>query len=191
MRSTVPGYATLLAAVGEDTEGLDVAPTNSGFGSFGGDLIVASEGSGLLRAITPGGHVTVVNPNAPIGGAEMLSFVPQNLGASGSSLEGFYASNYTPNVVFASASQFSPYLGDVIVTGEFSHVVTDVHWNGSAFVMTNIGTFPNQPEDGIFVTAAIVNPGGGGGGSVPEPASVLLMGGGFALLGLLGRRRPA
>ncbi len=80
-RVTSSGAATLLASTGEDTEGLDIAPLGV-FGPNAGQLFVASEGSGLIRAISPAGVITV----------------------------------------------------------------------------TTIGSFPNQPEDGIFVTAAIVNP---------------------------------
>lgn len=47
------GVATLLANVGEDAEGLSFAPQSFG-GYAAGTLFVASEGSGSLRAITPG-----------------------------------------------------------------------------------------------------------------------------------------
>ena len=170
------GAATLLASTGEDTEGLDIAPLGT-FGPYAGQLIVASEGSGLLRAITTAGVVTIINPNNPIPGAEELTFVPLNLGASGNPVEGFYGANYTPNVIKGDASEFASMLGDIIVTGEFSHIVWNVHWNGSAPVNTNIGSFPNQPEDGIFVTAAIINPCPPGEvcNNVPEPDSVALL----------------
>jgi hypothetical protein len=170
------GAATLLASVGEDTEGLDIAPLGT-FGPYAGQLIVASEGSGLLRAITTGGIVTVINPNSPIAGAEELTFVPLNLGASGNPVEGFYGANYTPNVVKGDASEFASMLGDIIVTGEFTHLVWNVHWDGTQAVNTNIGSFPNQPEDGIFVTAAIINPCPPGEvcNNVPEPDSLALL----------------
>jgi hypothetical protein len=153
------GAATLIGNTGEDTEGLDIAPIGA-FGPFAGQLIVASEGSGLLRAISPAaGHaMTIVNPGSPIASAEELTFVPLNLGVSGNPVEGFYGSNYTPDVVKAPASDFAGMQGDIIVTGETSHIVWQVHWNGSGISLTNLGSFPNQPEDGIFVTAAIINP---------------------------------
>ncbi len=45
------GTPSLLASVGEDTEGLDVAPLGNNFSVFDGQLIVASEGSGTLRRL--------------------------------------------------------------------------------------------------------------------------------------------
>jgi hypothetical protein len=174
------GAATLLASVGEDTEGLDIAPTGA-FGPYSGQLIVASEGSGLLRAITTTGTITVINPNSPIAGAEELTFVPLNLGASGNPVEGFYGANYTPNVVKGDAGEFSLMKGDIIVTGEFTHLVWNVHWDTTLLAPVNsvLGSFPNQPEDGIFVTAAIINPCPPGEvcgpRSVPEPDSLLLL----------------
>ena len=186
-RVDAAGNATLLAITGEDTEGLSFAP--QAFGPVpAGTLVVASEGSGALRAISPSGVITVLTS---IPSAEMVSFVPLNLGVSGDPLEGFYAANFNVNVIKAPASDFSTYLGHMIVTGELTHQVWDVAWNGSSFVNTIIGNFPNQPEDGIFVTAAILKPGcdqtNTCGATVPEPGTLGLLG--LALVGVAARRR--
>jgi hypothetical protein len=148
-----------------------------------GTLFVASEGSGVLRAITPGGVVTTAVTGLP--GAEMVSFVPLNLGSSGNPVEGFYAAAYPNNIQKAAASEFVPFIGAAIITGEFNHLVSQVHWNGSAFVVTTLGTFPAQPEDGIFVTADIIrNP-------VPEPGTWALMLAGLAGVAAVARRADA
>jgi hypothetical protein len=177
------GTTSLLASVGEDTEGLDIAPLGAGFGGHDGQLIVASEGSGRIRAITTLGIITNLTAPGSLPGAEELTFVPLNLGASGNPVEGFYGADYTPNVVKANASDFTGFLGDVVVTGEFDHQVRRVHFDGTNFVITNIGAFPNQPEDGIFVTADIVNPGcteTNTCGTVPEPSTIILLSSGLA-----------
>jgi hypothetical protein len=176
------GVASLLASVGEDAEGLSFAP--QAFGTFAaGTLFVASEGSGVLRAIAPNGTKTTAVTGLP--SAEMVSFVPLNLGSSGNPVEGFYAANYASNIITAGASQFTSYLGDAVVTGETGHQVWDVHYDTgtNAFVVTQIGMFPNQPEDGIFVTAALIMPG------VPEPETYALLLAGLGLLATVARRR--
>jgi hypothetical protein len=175
------GNPSLLASVGEDTEGLDVAPLGAGFGAFDGQLIVASEGSGLIRAISPAG---VVTPLTTVSSAEELTFVPLNLGVTGDPVEGFYGANYTPNVLKGAASEFTGFLGDAIVTGELTHLVNRIHWNGSSFDVSTIGNFPDQPEDGIFVTAAIIHP------TPDQPPGLALFGALMAML-LWVRRRHA
>jgi hypothetical protein len=168
------GAPTVLASVGEDAEGTGFAPQD--FGPYAkGTLFVASEGSGAIRAIAPNGAVSFVTS---ISGAEMLSFVPLNLGGSGNPVEGFYAAAYPIKVVKADASEFVPYKGDIVVTDEGGHGVYDVRWNGASFVTTFLGSFPAQPEDGVFVTLDII---------VPEPSTISLLAVGVGAL--LGRRR--
>lgn len=175
---TSGGAISPLASVGEDVEGLDVAPLGGGFATFDGQLIVASEVSGKLRAISPGGVVTELN-NGSLGGpitvssAEELTFVPLNLGVTGNPLEGLYGANYTQNVLKADYSEFLGMEGDIIVTSEIGSQVSNVHWNGTKFIVTQVGSFPNQPEDGIFVTPQILNL------ALPEPSSIALAALGF------------
>jgi hypothetical protein len=175
------GVVTLIASTGEDTEGLDVAPAGT---PFAGDLIVASEGSGNIRAINPTTGL-IATPIANVSGAEELDFVPLNLGASGNPVEGFYGANYAVDIQKAGVSSFTGLQGDIIVTGEFTHLVTDLHFNGSVYVNNAFGNFPSQPEDGIFVTATIVNP----IPTVPEPSALILLGGGLASFVLIRRLR--
>jgi hypothetical protein len=185
------GAATLLANVGEDVEGLDVAPFCYSFAGLNGQLIVASEGSGKLRAISPaGGSTDLTNGSlgpVTVASAEELTFVPLNLGASGSPLEGLYGANYTPDVLKAGYSEFLGMQGDIIVTSEAglnAGQVSRVHWDSSLsqFVVTQVGSFPNQPEDGVFVTPKMVSL------SVPEPSSLVLLALGVCGLLTLGWR---
>jgi len=176
------GVATLLASVGEDTEGMDIA--TSAWGPYAGDLLVGSENSGTIRLISPTGVITVLGSIGSFPGAETVSFVPLNLNAS-DPLQGFYVSNYATNVQFAAASNFSGLLGDAVITDEFGgSTMWDVHYTGSGFTITPFtftGNQISQFEDGIFVTAGREVIGG-----VPEPSTMLLVG--SVLLGLVGLR---
>ena len=179
------GVATQIANLGVDTEGIDFAP--QAFGSVAaGTLVVLSEGDGRVRAISPTGQVTDLGLafNTP----EMLSFVPLNFDQTLDPLAGFYAARFPTEVVHSAASNFAPYLGQAIVTEENTHDLYAISWNGNSFIKTLLGDFGGQPEDGIFVTAAILNPCAEPNAcAVPEPNALALAA--FGLVGLAWFRR--
>ena len=174
------GVSSLLASIGSDTEGLSFAP--QGFGPYAaGTLFVASENLGRLSVVTPGGVVSTVINGMSL--PEMVSFVPLNLGTSGNPVEGFYAASYPTDIQKAGALDFMPYIGHAIVTGEGGHQVYDISYDGTQFNLANIAFFPGQAEDGIFVTADIIQQ------PVPEPETYALMLAGLGVLGFVARRR--
>ena len=111
------GTPTVLASVGEDTEGMDIAPST--FGPLAGDLLVGSENSGTLRAISSAGVITVVGSPGEFPGGETISAIPTGLDPT-NSLEGFYVANYPYDIQFAPASDCTSIEGSVIVTDEDS-----------------------------------------------------------------------
>ncbi|MGB8886038.1 MAG: hypothetical protein WCC87_04900 [Candidatus Korobacteraceae bacterium] len=153
---TNTGATSLLASVGEDTEGMDIA--TSAWGPYAGDLLVGSETSGTIRLISPSGQITVVLSAGSFPSAETISFVPLNLDANDPS-QGFYVANYPNDIQFAPASNFTALLGDAIVTDEEGgSTAWDVHYNSATGNFTKtpftfIGNQITQFEDGIFVTS--------------------------------------
>lgn len=184
------GNVQLIHTFGFDTEGTDIVGAT--FGPFAGYLLTASEGAGQVNLVSPTGAVVNITSNLP--NAETVAYVPLNLGSGDPSLEGFYGANYASDIIKADTTQFTKgysqlggrsLLGDAIVTVEVASngPVYDIHWNGSGFdPLIQIGAYPNQPEDGIFVTAQRIQ-----GSNVPEPSSILLISTG--MLGIAGAVR--
>jgi hypothetical protein len=187
------GTPSLVATIGFDIEGMDIASSN--FGPFAGDLLVTSEVTGEVYAVSAGGSVTplLLSTGGPllVSEVETISTVPTNLGASGNPLEGFYVANYPLDVLFAPASNFAGLQGDAIVTEEFgsNSQVFDIHYTGNGTTdqfsltqFTQTGVQLNQSEDGIFVTAQRITDVG-----VPEPLTLSIFGAGLA--GAVAMRR--
>jgi len=187
---TSTGSFSLLANIGADTEGMDIA--GSAWGPYAGQLLVGSEGTGDLNLISNTGFVTQVGTADEFPGAETVSFVPTTLDSS-DPLQGFYVANYAQNIQFAAASNFLSLEGDAVVTDEVGgSTMWDVHYDSGSgnFVKTPFtftGNSISQFEDGIFVTGQreIVI-----GGTVPEPSTIILLALVIGAACFLRRRKP-
>jgi hypothetical protein len=181
------GHVSLLANLGTDTEGIGFATQQ--FGTYAtGTLFTSSEDSELVNAISPTGTVT---PVFSIPEAESISFVPANISSESDPIEGFYGVNYPDNVVFAAASQFDQYAGDVIVTSEIQGANPNIFAislsSTDVATITGIGAMV-QPEDSIFVTqqSVVIHGGVPDGGS-----SALMLLAGILSLGAVAYRRKS
>jgi hypothetical protein len=181
------GTRTLLANVGDDVEGMDIAL--SAFGPYAGDLLVTGEGLGRIWAISPTGIVTRLRTGAStfvsVPDAETVSFVPPSL-SSTNSLEGFYLNN-SVNILKAPASGFLSLKGTAIVTGEgVGHPIWDLKYDSGTgfFDLTQIGAAPNDPETAFFVTGPPVRV-----TPVPEPSTWAMLLLGFTGLGFVAYRQ--
>lgn len=175
------GVATLLANIGVLAEGMTF--TTQPFGPYPkGTLLVASEVSGKITTVTPAGAVTTVVSDVP--GAEMISFVPSNIGASGNPLEGLYEASWPNDVKKVGTNDLLAFIGTLIVTSETTSDIWSVSYDPILNVFKtsiSLGKFPGQPEDGILITADIINP-------APEPGTILLAASAILSLALARRR---
>ncbi|MFZ5835645.1 MAG: PEP-CTERM sorting domain-containing protein [Pseudomonadota bacterium] len=185
-RVTSAGVSTKIADVGVHLEGLSTVPLDSTkYGPLAGKAIAGAEGSGLLYAFdTAGGFVTYdVDVNI-----EDIDMINAN--------ENFYGVNFgTSKLLGAEAAQFAPYVGDILLTQEFSGAsgLFRLYWNGSALVSeaftVGAGSAPvGQWEHVTFSPAGIVEIPSVVTG-VPEPMTLSLLGAGLFGIGALRRRR--
>ena len=146
------GAVTRIGTVDARLEG-GVAVAPLGFGAFGGQLVAASEGSGVIYAVSPEGQLSTVAPSGgPRGGdigVESVGFVPPT-GASAA----YLADRGTPrsgkphpgtdsilrlNATALSAATADP--GDLLVATEGAATVVRVHCAGTC-VTTVAATGP-------------------------------------------------
>jgi hypothetical protein len=156
--------------VGGRPECIDVAPTD--FGPNGGKLIVGSESTGRISAITKSGEVSILLNFA--GKPEHCNFLPHYINTT-NPLNGMYimassikrlsqdnikpAAN-TSQVLKVSASSFIPYAGSLIFTDEYAgksikaitYNKTDGH-----YIFQGIGSSGGGDQDIAFEGFAFVN----------------------------------
>ena len=140
-----------------------------------GKIIAGAEQQGLLYAIDATGAFVTYSLGIAIEDIDMIS-----------ANENFFGVNFgTGRLLGAPASEFAPYVDDILLTQEF-HSGTGLFvlsWNGSTLVTTQLTSAPGsapvgQWEHVTFAPAGIVEipP----VGAVPEPATIAI----WSLLGV-------
>lgn len=184
-RVTSAGVSTKVADVGVHLEGLSTVPLDSTkYGPLAGKAISGAEGVGLLYAFSTDGTFVTYDVNVNIEDIDMIN-----------ANENFYGVNFgTARLLGVEASQFAPYVGDILLTQEFPSGGTSglsrLYWNGTNVVAENFtvasGSAPvSQWEHVTFSPAGIVEipPVG-----IPEPTTFSLLGAALMGLGIIRRR---
>jgi len=167
---------TKIADVNTHLEGVITVPNDPiKYGSIAGKIIAGAEGPGLMYVFDANGFVGTHNLGVAI---EDIDLIQAN--------ENFFGVNFGTNKLLgASASDFASMVGDILLTQEFGGGPSGLfrlYWNGTSLVAESIGlslgsATPGQWEHVTFAPAGILEiP------AVPLPASLLLLGGGVAML---------
>ncbi|MBM3726111.1 MAG: PEP-CTERM sorting domain-containing protein [Acidobacteria bacterium] len=179
------GTPTLLASTGVHLEGVMVVPNNvPKYGPLAGKIIAGAEGQGRLYIIGADGTTSFINPGLAV---EDIDLIEANAN--------FFGVNYgTGRILGVEASQFVPYVGEILLTQENptgSSALFRFYWNGTQLVTEQFGVAPGSPTIGqwehvTFAYAGIVEipP----TDRVPEPGTWVLFSAGMAGLALLRRR---
>jgi hypothetical protein len=165
------GVAILLATLpaGLSYEGLAVVPSNpTRYGPLSGRIIVGTEQSTTLWTIDNLGNVNTLTGIAPAQ-VEALHIIPAN--------ENFVGVNYGGgNILWANASDFSSYVGDILVVSEIiganpgnTSGLSRLIWNGSGSggsfqivpIPLNPGSIVPTLWEGSTFAPAIPAPGAG------------------------------
>lgn len=150
------GTGTFLVDVNTHLEGVITVPNNVGlYGPLAGKIIAGAENTGgLMYVIAPDGTFQTFDLDIDI---EDIDLIPAN--------ENFFGVNFgTGNLLGATASDFAPFAGDILLTDEF---FTDgvglyrLFWDGfnlqTQVLTLDPGSFlPGQWEHVTFSTAGIV-----------------------------------
>jgi hypothetical protein len=179
------GTATSVASVGTHLEGVITVPNDvAKYGPLAGKIIAGAEGLARLYTFDTGGAVNFFNMGF---GIEDIDMIDAN--------ENFFGVNFgTSRILGAPASEFAPYVGDILLTEEFgagggNTGLRRLFWNGSALVAEQFtvgpgSAVPGQWEHVTFAPAGIREIPG-----IPEPSSYVLLSTVLAAVGYAFRRK--
>ncbi|MCW3098249.1 MAG: hypothetical protein JWL77_3867 [Chthonomonadaceae bacterium] len=127
-------------------EGVVTVPNDPRYGPWAGKIVVSNEVNGTFYAISPAGVVTsnVLNITTP----ESMALVPAN--------KNLFIVGYTGGeIAGANAADFASMVGEIIVGQEWNGGLFRVSWDGSQFVVTQIGHVDMQMEQMTFSSAGL------------------------------------
>ncbi len=123
-RITSDGSPTMIADVNVHLEGVIVVPDAPEYGPIAGHIIAGAEGQGLLYSFDANGNIETYNLGVAV---EDIDFISRG--------ENFFGVNFgTSRILGASATDFAPYAGGILLTQEVHSGSGLFHlsWNGSA-----------------------------------------------------------
>jgi len=153
--ATVPGCPTPITC--PILEGVEVAPLS--FAPYGGQIIVTSENTGEVLAVSASGVVTPIT-TLPAWGPEDVRFIPSdpcNFGRSGGM---FFDSLYDANAVWKfPQSDFVGLGGSALIPDEYTHTIRLLTSTGGGITVTTFQTgLPGLQEGSTIVDCTVPSP---------------------------------
>ncbi|MDB4894858.1 MAG: hypothetical protein JWN15_1120 [Firmicutes bacterium] len=151
-RITSAGVATMVKQLpaGVMIEGPAVAPNS--FAPYGGWVLVGSENTSRVYAISPSGTVAIA---ADWPSAESIHVIPDNACSFGTSGGSFFSANYPYGLVRFPTTDFAGLGGKVMVTSENGGGVGLMSANGTSVAISSFDAEPYHYEGSAFVDCAV------------------------------------
>jgi hypothetical protein len=143
----VTKVASLAPGLDQDFEGVTTVPNNPAkYNLLAGTILVGGESDGKIYAVTAAGGVSKYDFG--ITTPENVAVIPAN--------RNLFIANFGNGLISGvSAADLAPMAGDILISQEFGNGFYRVHWDGTQFVTTRIGSYDNQGEQMTFSTAGL------------------------------------
>jgi RHS repeat-associated protein len=143
------GAATRVAQLGRFLEGIMTVPNDpTTYGPWAGTILTGAEGESALYTIDV--HGTVARWDLGISGPENMHLAPAG--------ENFFGSDQQRTIYGASAEQLAPFVGQIVITEEFTGVLWRVRWNGTQFVKNFMAQNASRAFEGVGFSPAGLGP---------------------------------